>query len=216
MNNNTIIKLADTYLNECEALLTQSQAMRMKGKYRVVLKNDKNLANDKELDLTDVEEFSYSAIVRKLKQKATDEELRLFLTLYKKQFDKAVREKLQKPEKVALQNAVIKFKKSVNIKFPKKMIKNAALSELGDAVSVGNYLANIVKFTLNRISPQNRPKSLASLKQKLYALNESELAGKNLPASSAMGQSITFVKHVLFNHDPSYIREVLNNLVRNL
>jgi hypothetical protein len=241
-NTNDILKLANTYVDECEAMLKEARILKMKGKYRVVSEKGKNLgesdskagaekrlrqveffkhkdhhsAEDKELDLTDVEEFSYSAIMRKLREKGSKEQVKCFLTLYKKHFDKAVKEKLQKPEKVALQNAAVKFCKIFKVKFPKKMIKNSAISELGDAAAVGAYLANIVKFTLNRIKPENRAKAIDSLKNKLYSLNESEIAGKNLPASAAMGQSITFVKHVLFNHDSSYIREVLNNLVRNL
>lgn len=242
MKNNDILKMADAYLNECEVILKEARIMKMKGKYRIVSQKGKNLgesdtkagaekrlkqveffkhkdnheADDTEIDLTDVEEFSYSAVMRKLRQKASKEQVRLFLTLYKKHFDKAVRDKLQKPEKVALQNAFIKFRKTVNIKIPKKMIKNAAVSELGDAASVGAYLANIVKFTLQRISTEKRPNAIESLKKKLYYLNESEISGKKMPASASMGQSITFVKHVLFNHDAQYIREVINNLVRNL
>jgi len=242
INTNDILKLASTYEAVCDELLAIAYIVKMKGKYRVVSEKGKNLgesdtragaekrlkqveffkhkdhnqADDKELDLTDIEEFSYSAIVRKLRQKASKEQVKLFLTLYKKQFDKAVRDKVQKPEKIALQNTFIKFKKIVKLKYSKKMIKNAAITELGDAASVGAYLANIVKFTIQRISPEKRQGALESLKNKLYHLNEIELSNKNLPASSSMGQSITFVKHVLFNHDAQYIREVINNLVRNL
>lgn len=241
-NTNDILKLANTFQEECNELIKNARIMKMKGKYRVVSESGKNLGesktksqakarlkqveyfkhkdqyntDDAELDLTDIEEFSYSALMRKLRQKASKEQVRLFLTLYKKQFDKAVKEKLQKPEKVALQNTFIKFRKTVNIKIPKKMVKNAALHELGDAAAVGAYLANIVKFTLQRISAEKRPNSIENLKNKLYLLNESEISNKNMPASSAIGQCITFVKHVLFNHDAHYIREVINNLVRNL
>jgi hypothetical protein len=42
---------------------------------------------------------------------------------------------------------------------------------------------------------------------------ETEIASKQLPESAALGQAITFVKHVLFNHDAKYVREVLNSLV---
>ena len=96
------------------------------------------------------------------------------------------------------------------------MVKNAATSELGDPKLVGKYLADIIRFTLTRISPERRPQSIENLKQKIYNLNEQAIAIKTLPPSSALGQSITFVKHVLFNHDARYIREVLNNIVRNL
>ena len=49
-----------------------------------------------------------------------------------------------------------------------------------------------------------------------FALNEKEIAGKKMPASSSMGQSITFLKHILFGQDPQYIRSVLNNVARFL
>ena len=47
-------------------------------------------------------------------------------------------------------------------------------------------------------------------------MSEIEIASKQMPESSAVGQSITFIKHVLFNHDARYIREVLDSLVKSL
>jgi hypothetical protein len=96
------------------------------------------------------------------------------------------------------------------------IVKNAAVTELGDPRLVGKYLADIIRFTLTRITPEKRPNALNSLKRKIYSFNEIEISNKNLPPSSAIGQSLTFVKHVLFNHNARYIREVLNNIVRNL
>ncbi len=168
------------------------------------------------IDLTDIDDFAYSAIMRKLRQKADKNQVLEFMKIYKKEFDNTVKQKLTKPEKIALQKCVVKFNKKYPIKFPKNMVKNAALTELGTAEQVGQYLSNIVKFTLNRISPAKRPGSLNRLRTKLYYLNESDLSNKHMPASSAIGQSITFVKHVLMNHDPSYIRQVLNSLVKHL
>ena len=69
---------------------------------------------------------------------------------------------------------------------------------------------------LQRISPAKRQGAINKLKKKFYYLNEGELAMKKMPASSAMGQSITFIKTVLFNHDPKYIREIINNLIKFL
>lgn len=170
----------------------------------------------KEIDLRDADDFSYSAIMRKMREKASKEQVLEFLKLFKIEFDKAVKKKLQKPEKVALQNSLIKFNKKHPIKVSKKLVKNAAVSELGDPVLVGRYLADIVRFTLNRMTPEQKAKAVESLRRKFYAFNVNEISNKNLPASSAIGQSITFVKHVLFNQDPQYVRNVLNNLVRNL
>lgn len=168
------------------------------------------------IDLSKVEEFTYSAMMRQLRQNASKEQVMCFLKLFKLNFDKAVKQKMQKPEKIALQNALVKFNKLHKVKIDKKIVKNAATTELGDPAQVGQYLANIVRFTLMRISPEKRQKAIESIRNKLYYLNESEIAMKKMPASSAMGQCITFVKHVLFNQDAQYIREVLNNLVRNL
>lgn len=180
---------------------------------------DKNNALDSQqdtIDLIDLEELSYSALLRKLNKNATKEAVLKFMEIYKKQFDRAVKEKLQKPESVSMQNSLIAFNKIYKIKLNKDLVKNAAVPELGDPRLVGKYLADIIKFTISRIKPESRPKALASLKSKLYGLNELELSNKVLPASSSMGQSITFVKHVLFSQNAKYIRNVLNNIVRNL
>lgn len=178
--------------------------------------NAEDNSSDKVIDLMGAADFSFSAIMREMRQEASKEQVKEFLKFYKKYFDKAVKEKLQKPEKVALQTALIKFNKLYKIKVKKKLIKNAAVSELGDPVLVGKYLADIVKFTLNRMPAEKRTPALDSLRQKFYSFNADEIAQKEMPATSAIGQSITFVKHVLFNHDSHYIREVINNLVRNL
>lgn len=184
--------------------------------FKHVDKDDANAADDKAIDLTNIDDFSFSATMRKMRQNASKEQVRQFLGLFKKCFDKAVKEKLQNPEKVALQNSLVKFNKIHKIKLDKDLVKNAAISELGDPSLVGKYLADIVKFTLHRIEPEKREHAKESLRKKFYAFNADELAQKEMPTTSAIGQSITFVKHVLFNHSPYYIREVLNHLVRNL
>jgi hypothetical protein len=169
--------------------------------------------NQDVIDLMDADEFAYSAIMRKMRQKASKEQVMLFLKFFKDAFDSAVKKKLQKPEKVALQNSLIKFNKVHPIKLKKKLVKNAAVSELGDPALVGKYLSDIVKFTINKLSPDKRMSAIENLKHKFYA---DEVANKNMPASSSIGQSISFVKQILFGHSPQYIRVVLNNLVRNL
>jgi hypothetical protein len=240
-----ILQLANTYEQECFQGLVKIARIRKlpDGKYRVLSEKGKNLGTSDtkgaaeerlrqveyfkhrdenkvddvdEIDLRDADDFSYSAIMRKMRENASKEQVLEFLKLFKTQFDKAVKNKLQKPEKVALQNALIKFNKSHPIKLKKKLVKNAAVSELGDPILVGRYLADIVRFTLNRMAPDKKANAIQSLRRKFYAFNVNEIANKNLPPSSAIGQSITFVKHVLFNHDSQYVRDVLNNLVRNL
>lgn len=179
-------------------------------------KSDAEDATSSVIDLTKAEEFAYSAVMRQIRQKASKEQVRDFLKMYKAEFDRAVRNKLKKPERVALQNTLVKFDKVHKIKLNKELIKNASVSELGDSVAVGNYLANIIHFILNRVPADKRLLARDSLKQKFALMGESEIASKHLPDSAAVAQSITFVKHVLFNHDANYIREVLNSLVSAL
>lgn len=88
--------------------------------------------------------------------------------------------------------------------------------ELGSPHVAGVYLANLIKFLMTRISPAARGKSINNLKSKIYYINEYELASKKIPASAAIGQSLTFIKHLLIEQNPAYIREVLNNIVRHL
>lgn len=213
---NEILQLADSYEKAClQDLVKLARTKKLpNGKSR--LKDQSDADDTKVIDLMDADDFSYSAIMRKMRQKASKEQVTEFLKQYKNYFDKAVKSKLQKPEKVALQNALIRFNKIHPIKVKKKLVKNAAVSELGDAAMVGKYLADIVRFTLSRLPPDQKVSALDSLKKKFYAFNVNEIANKNLPATSSIGQSITFVKHVLFNHDAQYVREVIQNLVRNL
>ena len=179
---------------------------------------DKSNADDSPnaIDLRDIDEFSYSAIMRKMREKASPEQVKQFLQLFKAQFDKAVKGKVNKPERIALQNAVLKFNKVHPLKLDKKMIKCAAVAELGNAEAVGRYLSDIVKFIVNRLPLEKRDHALQILKQKFAVMSENEIAGKHMPQAAVYGQAITFVKHVLFNQDASYIRDVLNSLSRTL
>jgi hypothetical protein len=195
---------------------SQAQAKRRLSMVEMFKHMDENKIDDTAIDLTDIDEFAYSAIMRKLREKVSPEQVRDFLKIFKLQFDKAVKAKIHKPEKIALQNTMIKFNKLHKVKLDPKMVKTAAVAELGNAEQVGKYLSDIVRFTLQRIPPEKRQHAIERLKQKFSVLSEGEIASKQLPESSALGQSITFVKHVLFNHDSKYVRDVLNSLVRSL
>jgi hypothetical protein len=168
------------------------------------------------IDLTDVDNFSLSAIMRKMRKECSNEQILDFLKIYKNYFDDAIKRGLENPEKLSLSKSLIDFNKSNPIKINKNVIKTAAITELGNPAQVGQYLANIIKFILRRISEKNRGKSILNLKSKLYNLNVNEIASKQMPASSALGQSITLVKHILFNHDPKYVKEVIDNIIINL
>jgi len=245
LDTNQILKLASNYEESCvNSLIKLARIKKLpNGKYRVVSMKGKNLGtynsrsaavkrlqqveffknrdvshadDEKIIDLTGATDFGLSAIMREMKQKASNEQVRCFLSLYNKYFNKAVKNKLQKPDNVALQNSLIDFNKLHKIKVKKKLVKSAAVSELGDPVAVGTYLANIVRFTLNRIPVDKRQNAIESLRRKFYSLNANELAQKNLVPTSSIGQAITFVKHILFNHDAVYIRSVIDNIVRSL
>ena len=241
----TLLQLVDVYENKCQQDLVRFAKIRKLpgGRYRVLSQKGKNLgtsqtkeqaakrlkqveyfkhhdkSNAKDMaiiDLTDIDEFAYSAIMRKLRQIAKPEQIKSFLKLYKAYFDKAVKGNKHSPEKIALQNAVIKLSKVYKIKLDKDMVKSAAITELGNAELVGRYLSDIVKFILNRIPAEKRLHAVEVLKQKFSNLNEVEISSKVLPQAAAYGQAITFVKHVLFNQDARYIRTVLDSLVKSL
>lgn len=237
-------KFASTFESECFSALKKIAFVRHlpNGKWRVVSRKGKNLgtydteeeakkrlgqveffkhqgaddqlANDeKEIDLTDVDELAYSAVVRKLREKAKEEDVQKFLVLFKKEFDKAYKLGDKRPEKTALTKSLLKLNKLISLKLPKKLVKMAGT---GNAELVGKYLSDIIKFTMHRISPESRSKSIHNLKQKILNLNEKDIAGKNMPASSSIGSAITFVKHILFNHDAAYVRAVLNSIGAHL
>lgn len=240
-NLDEITQFADDFEVSCLGLVTLAKIRQLpNGKYRVLSQKGKNLGtfdseraaknhlkqveyfkhldnshaeDDKSvIDLRKADEFAFSAIMRQMRQKASKEQVKDFLKIYKVEFDRAVKEKLKLPERVALQNALVKFDKVHKVKLDKKLIKNAAVAELGNAQAVGAYLANIVRFILNRVPPDKRLNAISSLKRKFSVINPNEISDKHLPDSAAVAQSITFVKHVLFNHDASYVHEVLNNL----
>jgi hypothetical protein len=211
MNNNILLYKVSQYEIMCLSKKRYSKKQYMKHFDHSEV--DDNISI---IDLTDIDEFAYSAVMRKLREKANPEQVKQFLQLFKQQFDKAVKGKINKPEKVALQNAMVKFNKLHKVKLDQKMVKTAAITELGSSEQVGKYLSDIVKFTLQRIPQEKRQQATDNLKQKFTVLNEGEIASKQLPESAALGQAITFVKHVLFGHDSKYIREVLNSIISSL
>jgi hypothetical protein len=245
-NTDALLQLASTYEAKCIQVLVKIAKVRKlpDGRYRVLSQKgkdlgtyksqkaaekrlrqveffkhlDKSKADDsgKVIDLTGADEFSYSALMRKLRQEATPEQVKQFLKLFKLQFDKAVKGKMNKPERIALQNSIIRFHKIHPVKLDKKMVKCAAVAELGNADQVGQYLSGIVSFILNRLPPEKRSHATQILKQKFAVMSENEIAGKHMPNAAVYGQAITFVKHVLFNQDANYIRNVLNSLSRSL
>jgi hypothetical protein len=75
------------------------------------------------IDLTEVEELSYSALLRKLRKKASKECVMEFLKLYNEQFNKAVKDKKKKPEDIAMKESLIIFSKKHKIKVNPDLVK---------------------------------------------------------------------------------------------
>jgi len=236
--NSSILLKAYNYYNDCMLISTAKIRKLPNGKYKILSEKGKSLgvydskikaknrlkqieffkyknnANDfKVINLNKLEEFSYSAFMRKLRQEASKQQVLYFLKLFKEEMDSSIKNKLQKPEKIALQKAVLKFNKKYKISLPKKILKNAAITELGDALQISKYLASIIKLTISRMAKESRPKAISRLIEKFKNINVSEVANKKMPASAAIGQSISFVKNILFNHDATFVHNVLKNLV---
>jgi hypothetical protein len=170
----------------------------------------------KKLDLTKIEDFSYSAIMRKINQQLEKKDCLKFSKIYKKLFDQYLLDEEKDIEEKSLSETLKQFNEEYDIKFNKKINKEAAAKPLGDAAAVAKYLANIIQFTLRKISDERRPESLIKVKNKISRLNIAEIASKNMPASSSMGQSITFIKHTLFGQDPQYVKTVIDYILRYL
>ncbi len=94
--------------------------------------------------------------------------------------------------------------------------KMGEILNVGTPEAAGRGIADIVKFLMETVKPEKRHDYTYKLRDKIWHLNENEIAIKDLPPSSSMGQSITFIKTVLMGHDPRYIREVLKYIVVNL
>lgn len=242
MKLNNILHKISTYENLISNLEVYSYIKKENGKYKVLSKNNKNLGSfktkeeakkrlqqieyfkhqdknevkDKKIDLTNLENLSYSFIMRELNKVTSREVVLQFCKIFKDNFDNAINKELQSPEQVALQNTLVEFNKIFPIKLSKELTKNAAISELGNANLVGKYLSDIIKFILNRAPTEKKNLYLNKVKNKINQLNENDLANKHMPVSASIGQSITFVKHVLFNQKPQYIKSVLNEIVSNL
>lgn len=169
------------------------------------------------IDLTGVDDFSYSAVMRKLRQKCDESVVREFQDLFKKLYDvHAFTNNAEDVSKLVLVKTLKIFETKHKVKIDDALIKSASAFPSGGTVQAGRYLADLIRFLTSRIDPAKRPLALRRLSRKILALNEYEIANKNTPVSSSLGQSITLVKNILTDHDAGYIREVLNNLARYL
>lgn len=159
MHNTTIIDIlttANEYYTQATALKKVAIIKKLpNGKYRVLshkgrnlgtydsrtkavkrlqqvefFKHDSHSAEDnKKIDLTKVEDFSFSAIMRQIRQQCNEEQVKVFLKIYYKMFENAVKNNLESPDRVALQNTLIEFNKHYSIELDNNLIKNAAITE---------------------------------------------------------------------------------------
>lgn len=218
---------ADDFYNQCIVKISFIKKMP-NGKWRVVSRKGKNLGEydtkQQAVKRLQTIEFwknkkastnvSYSAISRELNKNNKDL-LLIFQKEFKKSFDESLLKGEDNPEEIALEAAIHSID-DVDLLSEASLKKIASAIDLGDPAFAGKYLSDLVKFLLRRISDEHRPKSIDNLKKKIYYLNEYNMAGKKVPPSSALGQSITLLKTILLEHSPGYIREVLNSIVRNL
>ena len=89
-------------------------------------KDNNNLHQEKEIDLSKLEEKSLSALMRLLNKQATKEQVKKFLELYKNYFDKAIKEKSKQPDVVAFDQAFVEFSEMFPVKLNKKLVKDAS------------------------------------------------------------------------------------------
>lgn len=156
-------------------------------------------------------EESYSSVMRDLRKSYDEDAVKNFQQTFKNLFDEAVVNGSEDPEQDALEGAM----KGITFEDDKRAMEKAASAiELGDPEYAGRYLSDVLKFVMRRISPERRQKSIDNLRKKVYYLNEYQLAARRVPPSSAIGQSITLLKHILLEHKPQYIRAVLNSVVK--
>lgn len=157
-------------------------------------------------------ELSYSYIMRKLR-KADKDVVRQFQEVFKKNFDAALDDNLENPEKIALLAAIKETKQTVKNAALDRMIKTAEImTNLGDPAIAGRYIADIVRFLMSRADP----KLMSNLRSKISKLNSADIASKEMTEGAAIGQSITFVKNILMGQNPAYVSRVLYNVLINL
>jgi hypothetical protein len=171
----------------------------------------------------DEEVLTYSSLVRFLNKK--DEQAAIsFMKIFKQIFDEQIASQdydydLNELEQGILSKAMSKFDETLKSEAFQinKLVKIANTSiEMGDPNIAGKRLAEIIKFMLKRIKPESRPKIYEKMREKILLLNPDEISNKKTPATSAMGQSLTFLKTVLIGNEPYYIRQILINIAKNM
>lgn len=197
---------------------------KYKGKWQVVSKKGKPLGTydtkeDAEKRLRQIEFFkhkkasenksniNYSSIVRMLNKQYDENTVNEFKKLFKLNFDDLYLSGNDEPEEEALE---------LTLSSIKNFHKKANAIEMGEANFAGKRLSDLVHFLLRRIPEDKRGNAIKSIRKKIYMINEYDVSGKKTPPSSSIGNSISIIKTILLEHQPEYIRNVLNEIVRNL
>lgn len=172
-------------------------------------------------------DLSYSFIVRQLR-KLDPERAREFQESFKKAFDEAFLSGIDNVDDAALMQTIQEIElnseelsakednKVIASSRERRLLKLAQDSLGGDVKITGQHVANIIKFLLRKISYLKRYEATMKLRQKIWSLDEYQMASKKSPPTASLGQSITFIKTLLNGKDPGYIRSVLAEIVRNL
>ncbi len=180
-------------------------------------KHKKDSSTEEELikNAEDIE-LSYSAIMRDLNKNNKDD-IERFRSIFKKTFDEANIEGLENADKIALMAAIKGIDYNPNKKeaeIQNRMFKLAnVMTDIGDPDTAGKGIASIVKFLLKKIKPENRQVITNKMRDRIWNLNELDMASKKSPVSASIGNSISMVKNILNGRDPKYIRETLRYIV---
>lgn len=165
-----------------------------------------------EIDLSNIEDFSYSAIMRQINKQVGESVCRDFAEIYKKYFDQYVLDNDKDAEEKSLADTLKDFSDMYALK---GSFEKTAANASNEAM-VAKYLSHIIQFSLGKIPQEKRQKSLQKVKTKIGKLDINDIATKKMPSSAAIGQSITFIKHTLFGQNPQYIKNVIQYLLRYL
>lgn len=166
----------------------------------------KQANKEADIDLSETESFTLSGVMRQLNKQCSEKEIEQFLKIYFNNFNELT-DTDKDFEKKCLVLSLKDFSKIV-------AIKKQAATEPPDVIA--DNLINIIHLLVTKIKSENQSKAIASIKQKLSTVSINDLATKNMPASSAIGQSISFVKQILFDKDPAYIKTILTKVIQKL
>jgi hypothetical protein len=77
-------------------------------------------------------------------------------------------------------------------------------------------LFKIINFLFGRVPQSQKKKFFSRLRGKIIRLSPGEIGSKKMPASSAIGQSISLSKNILAGLNPLLIRKILIELIHIL